>query len=379
MNNSNPKNNAIQHPLSGSSFVNLVKLFLSNQITEPRYIKKALQIILLSLSNLPLSIIERLVFGTQIDQTEIVEAPIFIIGHWRSGTTYLHRLMIQDYNFGYVSSLQTFLPQNFLLAGRLGKEKLDKIWPKTRDMDKVSYSPDVPEEEEYALGNILPLSFYHCWFFPKNMKQLFFNSVLMEKTTDSSLKQWKKTYIQIIKKATFACKNKRLVIKNPANTARIKLLLDMFPQAKFIYISRNPYDVFASTKNFFEKLMPKYALQKFNKELIEENVFTFYKQLVEKFTAEKKIIPQKNLIEIKYEDLEGNELLYLKYIYNKFNLPGFDLAQVNMQKYVDSLSNYQKNNYKLDEQKRQEISHRWSFAIKEWQNISKLEIEAEMK
>lgn len=365
MSNLPPKNIAMQHPLSGSSFVNLMRLLLDNPIAEPSYRQKAFQIALLSLSGQPLSFVERLIFGNRIEQTEIVKPPIFILGHWRSGTTYLHRLMIQDRNCGYVSSLQVFLPQSFLLAAKFGKAKLYRAWPKTRDMDNVSYSPDVPEEEEYALGNILPLSFYHCWYFPQNMRQIFDRSVLME-LSPTELERWKKTFIQILKKATFVSGNKQLIVKNPANTARIKLLLSLFPNAKFIHIYRNPYDVFASTQNFYDKLLPKYSLQKIDRSKVTKSIFYMYRQTMEKYNAEKGSIPPNNLIEFRYEDFEKNELSYLKHFYEKFELPNFELASVNMQKYIDSQINYKKNDYALSEEIKQKIAHHWDFAIEQW-------------
>ncbi len=42
---------------------------------------------------------------------------------------------------------------------------------------------------------------------------------------------------------------KRLVIKSPVHTARVALLLKLFPDAQFIYIHRNPYEVFQSCVN----------------------------------------------------------------------------------------------------------------------------------
>jgi len=42
---------------------------------------------------------------------------------------------------------------------------------------------------------------------------------------------------------------KRLLLKSPVHTARIKLLLKLFPDAQFVYIHRNPYDVFRSAVN----------------------------------------------------------------------------------------------------------------------------------
>ena len=367
MNNFTERTPAIQHPLAGSSFFNLLNLLFENKPTEPVYIKKAFKIALLSLSNLPLCIIERLVFGKRIDKTEIVKPPIFIIGHWRSGTTYLHRLMIQDCNFGYVSSLQAYLPQSFLLISRFGKDKLYKAWPQAREMDNMNYSPDVPEEEEHALSNILSLAFYHCIHFPQNMQHLFEQSVLMKSITQKDLAVWQKVYIQILKKATLVSDNKQLILKNPANTGRIKQILEIFPNAKFVYIYRNPYDVFASTQNFYNKALSKYSLQKIDREKLKENILDFYIQLIEKYHLDKKHIPEENLIEIKYEDFEKNELSIMEKIYKKFNLSNFEIASHNMQKYIDSQTNYQKNNYVLNEQTKQEIALRWDFAIERWQ------------
>ena len=358
---------AIRHPLAGSSFTNLLPILSNNQLTEPFYINKALKIALVSLSNLPFCILEQLVFGRQTDKTEIVETPIFIIGHWRSGTTYLHRVMVQDDNFGYVSSSQAYLPQSFLVASKFGKNRLDKIWPQTRDMDNMNYSPDVPEEEEHALSSILSLAFYHCMYFPQNMQRLFEQSVLMKSITQKDLAVWQKVYMQIIKKATFASGNKQLILKNPANTGRIKQILEIFPNAKFVYIYRNPYDVFASTQNFYNKALSKYSLQKIDREKLKENILDFYIQLIEKYHLDKKHIPEENLIEIKYEDFEKNELSIMEKIYKKFNLSNFEIASHNMQKYIDSQTNYQKNNYVLNEQTKQEIALRWDFAIERWQ------------
>src|SRR4051794_23449572 len=38
------------------------------------------------------AIVQWLWFGRRIEEAKIEHAPIFIIGHWRSGTTYLHEL-----------------------------------------------------------------------------------------------------------------------------------------------------------------------------------------------------------------------------------------------------------------------------------------------
>ena len=359
----------IQHPLSGSCLTNLLELLLQNGRIEKKYILKVLSVSVFSFFSIPLRLFETVKFGKKIENTQLTSPPIFIIGHWRSGTTYFHRLMTQDKNLGYISSFQAFLPKSSLGIHEILESQLKKIWPEVRMMDNVTYSPDVPEEEEYALGNLLTLSFYHCWYFPKNMKKCFKQSVLLDGISESQRNKWKDAYIRILRKASFIWGGKRLVVKNPANTARISVLLEMFPDAKFIHIYRNPYDVYASTKNFYEKLLPRYKFQDVTDEEIKKNIFIFYRELMQRFFDSMSAIPPENFVEIKFEDFEVNEIEELRRIYRQLNLPGFEEAEENFRRYIDSHSSYKKNEYVLDENTRREIELHWKFAIDRWQSL----------
>ena len=57
--------------------------------------------------------LQRLIYGRRIAATEIKEPPIFIIGHWRSGTTYLHELMVCDERFAYPDVLRMLRAEPF--------------------------------------------------------------------------------------------------------------------------------------------------------------------------------------------------------------------------------------------------------------------------
>lgn len=48
---------------------------------------------------------------------ECVKDPVFIIGHWRSGTTFIHNVLSKDPQFGYCSTYQTVFP-HLMLCGR---------------------------------------------------------------------------------------------------------------------------------------------------------------------------------------------------------------------------------------------------------------------
>jgi len=355
-----------QHPLSGSSLSNWLTLLTQNGGISRAYLPKALNITGMILASAPIRALEAVRFGRQIQKVEIKEPPIFILGHWRSGTTYLHRMMVQDEQWGYVSSMQAFVPEAYVTLSQIMASKLQKFWPEVRPMDNVSYSPNVPEEEDYSLACVSPFSFYCCWYFPKHMREMFQRSVLLNDISEAEKQQWERTYLKILKKTTLFSEGKQLVIKNPSNTARIPALLKLFPDAKFIHIYRNPYDVYTSTMRFYKKLVPNYALQTFNEDEFEETVLMLYKQLMQVYFDTVDLIPPENLVEIRYEDFENAEVACMEHIYERLTLPKFDQAKTQFQAYVADQAGYQKNQYSLDEATKSKVYQHWQDAIDRW-------------
>lgn len=355
--------------IAGLSFLNWVKLLLNNGGVDYKYINVAIITSFSSFLFIPVRLYEKAVFGRKIEELKIKYPPIFILGHWRSGTTYLHNIMTQDENLGYVSIAQVSNPEIFLTVAnkKIWKNLVNALMPEKRPMDNLRLSSDLPQEEEFAIGNISPYSFYNGFLFPKNIRKYFRKYVLFDGVPQEIKDKWAKVYLNILKKASFRFNGKRLVLKNPPNTGRIELLLKIFPDAKFIHIYRNPYVVYSSTKHLYKKLLPELTFQNINEEEIEAIIIEFYQQLMQKFFSEKHLIPPENFIEIKYEDFVGNELTELKRIYEQLNLPGFQEAEESFKKYIESQKNYKKNKYLLDEKTVDKVYSAWKFTIEKWQ------------
>jgi omega-hydroxy-beta-dihydromenaquinone-9 sulfotransferase len=361
-----PRPKKTQHPLSGSTLGNWLALLIQNGGVSRSHFPKALNVTGMILASAPIRLLEALRYNQQIQQTEISEPPIFILGHWRSGTTYLHRMMVQDERWGYVSSLQAFVPEAFVTLKQMMAFSLKGLWPEVRPMDNVSYSPEVPEEEDYSLACISPFSFYCSWYFPQQMQGIFRRSVLLQDLSQAESQQWQRSYLKVLKKTTLFSGGKQLVIKNPSNTARISELLKLFPEAKFIHIYRNPYDVYTSTMKFYKKLVPNYALQTFNESEFEDNIFLFYKLLMDVFFDTVELIPPENFVEIRYEDFENAEVTCMEHIYKSLSLPGFEQVKSEFQAYVADQAGYQKNEYILDEATKARVYSHWQKAIDWW-------------
>ncbi|MDX2513402.1 MAG: sulfotransferase, partial [Desulfobacterales bacterium] len=118
-----------------------------------------------------LSWIENLVYHRRIVNTRIELAPVFIIGHWRTGTTLLHELLAMDSQFSYADTYQCFSPNTFLFPGPILRTLLGWCLPKTRPMDSMPMDISKPQEDEFALCIMGAPSPYRGIIFPKLLKE----------------------------------------------------------------------------------------------------------------------------------------------------------------------------------------------------------------
>ncbi|MGZ5497283.1 MAG: sulfotransferase, partial [Candidatus Aminicenantales bacterium] len=139
---------------------NTVKVLWGNRGVDGRFLLRALNILLSNLALTPFRLLEISKWADAVERTSLREPPIFIIGTWRSGTTYLHNLMAQDGGLGFVSTLQAFCPDLCIEGAKVLKPIFKRLLPKKRPMDNMAMSLEYPQEEEYAMGNLSPYSFY---------------------------------------------------------------------------------------------------------------------------------------------------------------------------------------------------------------------------
>ena len=359
--------NVTFEPLAGSTFSNLLRLLAENRFRISLIgIPRIMYSLALTSIQSPLNVLERRYYNKHIKSIPISKQPIFILGHWRTGSTYLHNLMTQDPRYGYPTTLQTVIPAVFLKYGELFRPIVDASLPEKRPQDDVCMGADLPQEEEYALGNLSPFSYYNGWCFPKNMEH-YNNFVDFNNLKPATINEFKEVYMDYIKKVSFAHKHKRLVLKNPSNTSRIKFLLELFPKAKFVHIIRNPYHVYLSMKRNIEKEMILYTVQNPPSwEIFEQSMISMYKRMFAKYFAEKELIPKQNLVEIKYEDLIKQPIKQMQHIYQTLNLGDFEKNKSIFEKYVDSQKKVKKAVYKIDDVLKNHIYTQLKETIDRW-------------
>lgn len=364
-NNENKDKQNIQHPLFGISTKNWIQLLNKNDGVDNKFLARGIFITLSSIFTAPARALFKIKYAKKISNTKIKYPPIIIIGHWRSGTTYLHELLTNDSQFCYVTLWHTMLPESFLVLEPI-KEFLSNFLPKTRPMDEIKVTIDGPYEEEAAIAVLSPWSFFHCLHFARNAEEQYQKSIHFTNLTDEEKNRWKNNYLKFMKSITFENFGKRLILKNPANTARIPYLLELFPDAKFIHIYRNPYKVYLSTIKMRHNVLDKLALQEGDEKEIEKQVIENYKRLMNSFFEQKKLIPNENYFEVRYEDLVKDPLKQIKKIYTELKISGFENALPDISRYLEMKKDYKINVYKIDKKIIDEVKKHWSFTIKRW-------------
>ncbi|MEL7351752.1 MAG: sulfotransferase [Cyanobacteria bacterium J06560_5] len=292
--------------------------------------------------------------------------PIFIVGHWRSGTTFLYNVLSRAPQFTYVSPLATGLPWNFLTLGSWLQPLLNKALPKSRFIDRVPVSPDSPQEDEIALASMQSLSFYHGLYFPKHFTSHFNAGIFLEGCSRREIRHWEKTVAHFYKKLQLQHPSRQLLVKNPVYTARIAQLRRLWPNAKFIHIYRNPYTVFQSTENFYHKLFPEMALQPFDQVPIRDTILSSYPKMMEALYRDTKTLPRENFIELQFERFEANPMAELQRIYSQLGLDGWAMAKPLFEQYLADQKHYQKNQYDFSAHSIEQVSNHWWPFIARW-------------
>jgi omega-hydroxy-beta-dihydromenaquinone-9 sulfotransferase len=326
------------HFLSGASLPNLIEILYKNRSELSwMHLPKIMLILVTPLLLFPFHLLEIIFYSGKIKRTPISKDPVFIIGHFRSGTTYLHNLLCQDRQFGFPTTYQCFVPGVFLTGKGFIKAIHKTTLPEKRPMDDVKLDSDFPQEEEFAMLALSPYSYYQCYYFPKKTTELFKSFAMVDQKNSSN---WEKLFLFIVRKITYISNGKQLVMKNPVNTVRISRLVKMFPNAKFIYLHRDQDEVLRSTYKLFDRFLALYSFQEIEEEKLKDNIRWVYQQTIEQYHLQKHMIPCHNLIEISYKNFIHNPLHEVERIYSELQLDGYFPAKSNFEKYIAGQSTY---------------------------------------
>lgn len=309
-------------------------------------------------------ILQDFLHGEQVRRTPIREAPLFIIGHWRTGTTLLHELLILDERHTYPNTYQCLEPNHFLLSEEFITRWLHFLMPSHRPMDNMAAGWSRPQEDEFALCMMGQPSPYLTIAFP-NHPPAYPEFLDLKGISARALDRWKKAFYRLLQHLTYK-DPRRLILKSPPHSCRVPVLLELFPDARFVHIVRDPYVVFPSTVHMWKAMYRRHSLHRPTFAGLEEHVLETFPRIYQGVEEARQHVKPGRFHELRYEDLVRDPVGEMRRLYEQLGLGGFDEFLPRLQKYLHENQGYETNRYEITPAQRQEVTRRWAKVIRQY-------------
>ncbi|TWT43212.1 Sulfotransferase domain protein [Botrimarina hoheduenensis] len=302
--------------------------------------------------------VQSLLHRKRIERVRLDQAPLFVLGHWRSGTTLLHELLIRDTRNTFPTTYQCFAPKHFLVTEDWLPGLTRWLLPNKRPMDNMPAGWDRPQEDEFALCSLGVPTPYMSWAFPDQGP--VYREWLTLDVSDEDRRRWAAALQRFVH--TVALRRQgRVVLKSPPHTARVKTLLEIFPEARFVHIARDPLSLFPSTVRLWKSLSDVQSLgparQRYD--WIEEEVLANLNAMYKAYERDLPLIPAGRLAELRYEDLIADPQAQMRNVYNTLDLPGFEDAERAINAYFAAQREYKTNRFELPAEVQERVNQRW--------------------
>lgn len=257
-------------------------------------------------------------------------------------------------------------------------------------MDNVKLHFDLPQEDEIAT-NVLSTgtSPYMALFFMRQEPSFrpYFafpddadgdeSGSLSPARIAKARKCWTDAFLLLLRKLTVRASSVRtmstshpgqkqqqqeqpqLLLKSPVHTARIPLLLSLFPDAQFLYIHRNPYDVFRSAAHMADTTYWYTYMNTPNDDMIQEFILRQYEILWDRYEQGRVLLRPDQWIEVSFDDLSSNPLDTVRGIYTHFSWD-WQGIESKLQSELSDVKTYERNMHRpLPPALRRLIEDRW--------------------
>lgn len=306
------------------------------------------------------ALVQRFWFGRFIEQTRIETPPVFIVGHWRSGTTLLHELLSNDTRFATPNTYQCMAPHHTFITEHIIGKRMGWLIPKQRPMDNMAAGFDRPQEDEFAILALGAPTPYTRMAFPNDAPD-YSDSLNLDECSPEHLERFKAALMYFTKLITLTTKQKQLLLKSPPHTGRVGHFARWFPGAKFIHIARHPFSLFPSTMRLWESLDEAQGLQVPHHKNDREYVFDCFERMYRGYEKQRNEIPPGDLYELKYEDLVKDPVGECEKIYQQLQLNNFEPVREKIIQHMEKEKDFKKNKHPtMDEETANEIRRRWA-------------------
>jgi hypothetical protein len=354
------------HPLTGADPATLFRVLMQNGSPRAKFLPALSGMVASVLLRLPSTGVERAYVGMRAEARAAMPAPIFILGHWRSGTTHLFNLLSGAPGLTYAAPVPTGMPWDFLLLGRALRPFLHRAIPRERGIDAMTVTPSAPQEDEIALASMTQPSYYHGVYFPRHFRERMRRGLFFDGCTPAEIARWQHALRLFTEKVSLNAGGRQVLIKNPAHTAKIRQLRAIWPDARFVHIVRNPYHVYQSTQRMFATLLDMVALQDWDRAEVEAAILESYPRMMDALVSDGRELPSERFIEVRFEALEADPLDTVATIADRLGLANREEIIAAARRHLDSVSGYRKQTRSVPPEVADIVARHWDRQLDHW-------------
>ncbi len=250
------------------------------------------------------------------------EAPVFVLGYFRSGTTWLQTLLSLDPALRSPIWLEALSPHTFVVTWTVLRVLLAPFLMLVRIRAVSPLGATLPAEDDFALCNWARTSVIAGRAVLPGEQDFYNRFHDLERLTPDERARWEHHERAFVGKLMLTAGGRRLLLKSPSHTARVRHLKRLFPGAKFIFISRPPLAVFQSNIALIKGLQDTFRLTRpIDADAQEEMIVAEYLATMDRYLADRALIPPGDLAELRLQDLAADPVGEITRIYGALGLP----------------------------------------------------------
>jgi len=320
------------------SYFKVVRRVLTDSPRPKRLVVHLMLLFLLSwwaLFNAICMELDRIVFF-RYRKTQI-KNPVFIVGNARSGTTLFQRILSgDDEQFVDFKGWEVVFPSLIQRkAIRVLTTILKRIIPRLeeryvrfeegrlKEIAKMRPVGLTKNEEDEMLFIISFGSSAIVMLFPYLDDLMYltaFDEQVPEKTRKRSMRFYREC---VLRHVYFHGSDRTLVSKNPSFVMKMRSLAEEFPDAKFVYMMRNPFETIPSLLDLLSQVWKRLGMD-MESDHIRKTIKDLYECLVHDYKYAMEVLsewPEDRYAVVEYQELTADPKAMVEKVYEKLNIP----------------------------------------------------------
>jgi hypothetical protein len=264
--------------------------------------------------------------------------PVFVLGLWRSGTTYLHDLLSACPDMLYPATWQCMNPASYRLQSPPARGVAVR-----RPMDGMTIDNFSPQEDEFALLALGVPSVYRGFLDPRRLPELtrwLEPDSWVSDRPDGWLDEWRQFLTGVADG-----RPGRLVLKSPNHSFRINALAEAFPAASYVWLARDPIATFLSNRKMWKAMFNRYALWAWDDRVLDEFLCHAFRSTATCLRQAAKLLPRERLAVVPFASLTGAPLETMQCLNSRLNLGTWVNMSENVTRVVAAGAGYRPDTY----------------------------------